>query len=72
MVPFTAQTRMSGMDFPAADGDRARQVRKGAAETVERMVEAEGGTVPLEVLPMVEQISTRRRHAARRLRPPRR
>ena len=55
MVPFTAQTRMSGMDFPATDGER--QVRKGAAETVERMVEAEGGTVPLEVLPMVEQIS---------------
>ena len=51
MVPFTAQTRMSGMDF---DG---RQVRKGAAETVERMVEAEGGTVPLEVLPLVERIS---------------
>ena len=57
MVPFTAQTRMSGMDFPATDGSRARQVRKGAAETVERMVEAEGGVVPLEVLPMVEQIS---------------
>jgi potassium-transporting ATPase ATP-binding subunit len=57
MVPFTAQTRMSGMDFPATDGDRARQVRKGAAETVERMVESEGGTVPLEVLPMVEQIA---------------
>ena len=51
LVPFTAQTRMSGMDF---DG---RQVRKGAAETVERMVEAEGGTVPLEVLPLVERIS---------------
>jgi K+-transporting ATPase ATPase B chain len=56
MVPFTAQTRMSGMDFP--DGDRARQVRKGAAETVERMVEAAGGTVPLEVLPIVQQIAT--------------
>jgi K+-transporting ATPase ATPase B chain len=57
MVPFTAQTRMSGMDFPATDGGRTRQVRKGAAETVERMVVAEGGTVPLEMLPVVEQIS---------------
>ncbi len=57
MVPFTAQTRMSGMDFPSADGRPGRQVRKGAAETVERMVEAEGGTVPLELLPTVEQIS---------------
>jgi K+-transporting ATPase ATPase B chain len=57
MVPFTAQTRMSGMDFPPIDGRPGRQVRKGAAETVERMVEIEGGTVPLELLPTVEQIS---------------
>jgi potassium-transporting ATPase ATP-binding subunit len=60
LVPFTAQTRMSGMDFPAPDGDGAgpaRQVRKGAAQTVERMVQDEGGTVPLEALPVVEQIS---------------
>jgi potassium-transporting ATPase ATP-binding subunit len=57
MVPFTAQTRMSGMDFPPTDGDGPRQVRKGAAESVERMVQAEGGTVPLEVLPVVEQIA---------------
>ena len=57
MVPFTAQTRISGMDVPATDGSPAREVRKGAAESVERMVEAEGGTVPLEVLPMVEQIA---------------
>jgi K+-transporting ATPase ATPase B chain len=52
MVPFTAQTRMSGMDL--TDG---RQVRKGAADSVRRFVEAEGGTVPLELLPVVEQVS---------------
>ena len=70
MVPFTAQTRMSGMDFPATDGSGARQVRKGAAETVERMVEAEGGIVPLEVAPDGRADRPRRRHAARRDRPP--
>ena len=69
MVPFTAQTRMSGMDFPAADGAPARSVRKGAAESVERMVAGEGGAVPLELLPIVERISKRRRHPARRHRP---
>jgi potassium-transporting ATPase ATP-binding subunit len=52
LVPFTAQTRMSGMDM--SDG---RQVRKGAADSVRRFVEAEGGTFPLEVLPVVEQVS---------------
>ncbi|MFT3852909.1 MAG: potassium-transporting ATPase subunit KdpB [Ilumatobacteraceae bacterium] len=58
LVPFTAQTRMSGMDL--SDG---RQVRKGAADSVRRFVEAEaeaeaeGGRVPLELLPIVEQVS---------------
>ena len=57
LVPFTAQTRMSRMDFPATDRTPARSVRKGAAESVRRMVEIEGGTVPLELGPLVEQVS---------------
>lgn len=52
LVPFTAQTRMSGMDL--TDG---RLVRKGAADSVRRFVEAEGGVVPIELLPIVERVS---------------
>jgi K+-transporting ATPase ATPase B chain len=52
LVPFTAQTRMSGMDMSSG-----RQVRKGAADSVRRFVEAEHGSFPLEVLPVVEQVS---------------
>ncbi len=52
LVPFTAQTRMSGMDLSSG-----RIVRKGAADSVRRFVEAEGGSAPLELLPIVEQIS---------------
>ena len=52
MVPFTAQTRMSGMDL-----SNGRTVRKGAADSVRRFVEAEGGSVPIELLPIVEQVS---------------
>ena len=52
LVPFTAQTRMSGMDLTTG-----RCVRKGAADSVRRFVEAEGGTVPLELLPIVEGVS---------------
>ena len=52
LVPFTAQTRMSGMDF--ADG---RSVRKGAADSVRRLVEEEGGSVPIELSPIVDGIS---------------
>jgi K+-transporting ATPase ATPase B chain len=40
LVPFTAQTRMSGIDH---DG---HSVRKGATDAVKRWVEETGGTVP--------------------------
>ncbi len=53
LVPFTAQTRMSGMDFP--DG---RQVRKGAGDSVRDAVAAAGGTVPLELGPIVEKVAS--------------
>jgi K+-transporting ATPase ATPase B chain len=52
LVPFTAQTRMSGMDFP-----NGHSIRKGAADSVRRLVEEEGGTVPLELGPIVDGIS---------------
>jgi K+-transporting ATPase ATPase B chain len=52
LVPFTAQTRMSGMDF--RDG---RRVRKGAADSVRRMVADAGGAVPIELVGIVEGIS---------------
>ncbi len=59
LVPFTAQTRMSGMDFPAGPGGGpGRIVRKGAGDAVRRWVEAEGGTPPLELGPIVEQVSS--------------
>ncbi|MET0577131.1 MAG: potassium-transporting ATPase subunit KdpB [Ilumatobacteraceae bacterium] len=57
MVPFTAQTRMSGMDFPAVDGTPARSVRKGAAESMRRMVTDAGGIVPIELGPLVDSVS---------------
>src|SRR4029077_17524217 len=50
-VPFTAQTRMSGVDF---DG---RQVRKGAADSIERHVAANGGSVSPELRVIVDRIS---------------
>lgn len=50
-VPFTAQTRMSGVDF---DG---KQIRKGAADAVERFVKEKGGRVPKEIQSAVESIA---------------
>ncbi|MGW4379364.1 potassium-transporting ATPase subunit KdpB [Kitasatospora sp. NPDC004531] len=50
-VPFTAQTRMSGVDV---DG---REVRKGAAASVSNWVTGHGGSVGPEVAQLVDGIS---------------
>jgi potassium-transporting ATPase ATP-binding subunit len=56
-VPFTAQTRMSGIDFQAAAGRPARSIRKGAAANVKAWVESQGGTYPAAVGEAVDRIS---------------
>ncbi|HSR91660.1 MAG TPA: potassium-transporting ATPase subunit KdpB [Gemmatimonadales bacterium] len=50
-VPFTAQTRMSGVDL---DG---RTIRKGAADAVEVWVRTSGGDLPADVRTAVEGIA---------------
>ncbi|MHB8506887.1 MAG: potassium-transporting ATPase subunit KdpB, partial [Acidimicrobiales bacterium] len=50
-VPFTATTRMSGLDIGG------RRIRKGAAESVKRWVVQQGGTTPAELDPIVEGVS---------------
>ncbi|MDB6036172.1 MAG: kdpB [Verrucomicrobiales bacterium] len=56
-IPFTAQTRMSGVDFPARDGQPLRAIRKGAAEAIRVYVDQLGGTFPKEVSQSVDEIS---------------
>lgn len=51
-VPFTARTRMSGLDF-----EGGRKVRKGAADTVDEFVRAAGGSFPEEVRRDVARIA---------------
>jgi potassium-transporting ATPase ATP-binding subunit len=50
-VPFTAQTRMSGVDF---DG---QQLRKGAGDAIVAFVQAEGGQAPPQLREQLERIS---------------
>ena len=57
-VPFTAQTRMSGVDF-GEPGAPHRSIRKGAAEAVRRHVEALGGAFVAEVQHSVDAVSRR-------------
>ncbi len=50
-VPFTAQTRMSGVDL---DG---REIRKGAAESIAKYVSANGGVTSPELSEIVQRIA---------------
>jgi len=50
-IPFTAQTRMSGVDM---DG---RRIRKGATESVAEFVHEHGGQVPPQLIEITDRIS---------------
>jgi len=50
-VPFTAQTRMSGVDL------NGRQVRKGAADAIEAHIKRLGGSIPASVQTVVDTIA---------------
>src|ERR1700676_1294379 len=50
-IPFTAQTRMSGVDI---DG---REIRKGALEAISRLTNSRGNGVPAELQVCVREIS---------------
>jgi potassium-transporting ATPase ATP-binding subunit len=51
LVPFTAQTRMSGIEW---DG---RSIRKGAADSVRKWVEDQDGAIPHELTAIVDGIA---------------
>lgn len=55
-VPFTAQTRMSGMDLKNSDGT-IRSLRKGAVDSVKRYVESMGGNFPSDMTRMADEVS---------------
>jgi K+-transporting ATPase ATPase B chain len=50
-IPFTAQTRMSGVNL------NGFQIRKGAVDAIERYVRENNGTFPPEVRALVDEIS---------------
>ncbi|MDP9151528.1 MAG: potassium-transporting ATPase subunit KdpB [Myxococcota bacterium] len=54
-VPFTAQTRMSGVDL--IEASLVREIRKGAADAVEAYVRSKGGVWPAEVRATVDDVA---------------
>ncbi|MFB7666136.1 potassium-transporting ATPase subunit KdpB [Kitasatospora sp. NPDC056138] len=57
-VPFSAQTRMSGVDLSWPDGSPTVRVRKGASAAVSAWVYENGGQVPPQAHRAVEIISS--------------
>jgi len=58
-VPFTAQTRMSGIDLHANGTQATISIRKGAAQSIQSFVESNGGAFPQAVTKTVDEISRR-------------
>jgi len=68
-VPFTAQTRMSGVDLPPfhssksdeaqsnMGGQRGVSIRKGAPDTMIELVASSGNPLPLDLRPMIDSIA---------------
>ena len=50
-VPFSASTRMSGVDAPGLE------LRKGAGDAVSRWVREQGGSIPTEMAGVVERVA---------------
>jgi len=58
-VPFSATTRMSGLDFTDASGQVVRRIRKGSTEAIKKHIQALGGEYPNQFDAALEQISSK-------------
>jgi K+-transporting ATPase ATPase B chain len=56
-IPFSAQTRMSGVDILARDGSPERIVRKGSMEAIKSHLARRNASLPSEVQRMVEDVA---------------
>ncbi len=56
-IPFSAETRMSGIDIMDDKGN-VRQIRKGAADAIEKYIEQQGGFYPEDINIIVREISS--------------
>lgn len=55
-IPFSAQTRMSGVDYKADDG-KFHCVRKGSSEAIRTFVQNNNGFYPQKILDIVSDLS---------------
>ena len=58
-IPFSAKTRMSGVDIVDDKNGGVRRIRKGAADAVRRHIESLGGTYPEQMDLAIKNISNK-------------
>jgi K+-transporting ATPase ATPase B chain len=56
-IPFSAQTRMSGVDIHPSNGESKRIIRKGSADAIKNYVESNGGIFNSGVQQIVNEFS---------------
>ena len=57
IVPFSAQTKMSGIDFIDEQSKVNRSIRKGAVEAIKNYIERLGGAFPTQLEALITPIS---------------
>jgi K+-transporting ATPase ATPase B chain len=55
-IPFTAQTRMSGVDYKSADG-KVHRIRKGSSEAIRTFILNNNGYFPEKIREIVAELS---------------
>jgi len=55
-IPFTAQSRMSGVDYKTNDGE-LHQIRKGSSEAIRTFVQNKNGFYPQKIHEIVSELS---------------
>lgn len=58
-IPFSSQTRMSGLDFVDEHDRPIRIIRKGASDAIQKHVESLGGEFPTSLHALIEPIANR-------------
>lgn len=58
-IPFSAQTRMSGLNFLNDNGEVIRTIRKGASDAIRQHIEKQGGAFPNQLDAVIETISNK-------------
>lgn len=55
-IPFSAVTRMSGVDF-LDSSNQQRSIRKGAGDTIKTFVKSNGGPLPKDLDSLIEEVA---------------